>query len=98
MNKIINNMNKGNNLLANYACHNEDAIRLEPIERCLNHFGVQNSEAVYVGDSEIDIITALNSDMDSISCTWGYRPRRFLVENGALFICTEPIDLRNIMR
>ena len=70
----------------------------EPIERCLNHFGIQNSEAVYVGDSEIDIMTALNSGIDSISCTWGYRTRRFLVENGALFICTEPIDLRNIMR
>ena len=33
MNEIINNMNKGNNLLANYACHNEDAIRLEPMEK-----------------------------------------------------------------
>lgn len=70
----------------------------EPVERCLNLLGVENSEAVYVGDSEVDIMTAMNCEMDSISCTWGYRSRKFLVENGALFICTEPIDLRNIMR
>ena len=70
----------------------------EPIEKCLYSLGIENSDTVYVGDSETDIITAINSEMDSISCTWGYRSRKFLVENGALFICTEPVDLRNLMR
>ena len=70
----------------------------EPVQQCLDALGVKHDEAVYIGDSEIDIFTAMNSEMDSISCTWGYRSRKFLVENGALFICTEPIDLRNIMR
>ena len=70
----------------------------EPIEKCLYSLGIENSDTVYVGDTEVDIMTAVNSEMDSISCTWGYRSRRFLVENGALFICTEPVDLRNLMR
>ncbi len=70
----------------------------EPIEKCLYSLGVENSDTVYVGDTEVDIMTAVNSGIDSISCTWGYRSRRFLVENGALFICTEPVDLRNLMR
>ena len=70
----------------------------EPIEKCLISLGIENADAVYVGDTEVDIMTAVNSDMDSISCTWGYRSRKFLVENGALFICTEPVDLRNLMR
>lgn len=70
----------------------------EPIEKCLYSLGVENSDTVYVGDTEVDIMTAVNSGIDSISCTWGYRTRRFLVENGALFICTEPVDLRNLMR
>ena len=70
----------------------------EPVERCLDKLGVTKNEAVYVGDSDVDILTANNSGLDSISCTWGYRTRKFLVEKGALFICTEPIDLRNIMR
>ena len=70
----------------------------EPIEKCLYSLGIENSDTVYVGDTEVDIMTAVNSGIDSISCTWGYRTRRFLVENGALFICTEPVDLRNLMR
>lgn len=70
----------------------------EPIERCLNALGVENTDTVYIGDSDTDIVTAYNSEMDCISCTWGYRSRKFLVENGALFICTEPVDLRNLMR
>ena len=70
----------------------------EPIEKCLYSLGIENSDTVYVGDTEVDIMTAVNSGIDSISCTWGYRSRRFLVENGALFICTEPVDLRKLMR
>ena len=70
----------------------------EPIEKCLYSLDIENSDTVYVGDTEVDIMTAVNSGIDSISCTWGYRSRRFLVENGALFICTEPVDLRNLMR
>ena len=70
----------------------------EPIEKCLYSLGIENGDTVYVGDTEVDIMTAVNSGIDSISCTWGYRSRRFLVDNGALFICTEPVDLRNLMR
>ena len=70
----------------------------EPIEKCLISLGIENSDTVYVGDTEVDIVTADNSGIDSISCTLGYRSRKFLVENGALFICTEPVDLRNLMR
>ena len=33
MDNVIANMNKNNNLLSEYACRNEDAIRLEPIEK-----------------------------------------------------------------
>ena len=88
--------------LFDYVSGSKDGVEkkpsAEPVERCLEQLGVAKSEAVYVGDSDIDIQTANNSGLDSISCTWGYRTRKFLVEKGALFICTEPIDLRNIMR
>ena len=70
----------------------------EPVERCLNKLGVKNSEAVYIGDSDTDILTAKNSGMDIISCTWGYRTHEFLVENGADNICTDPVNLRSFMR
>ena len=70
----------------------------EPIERCLDALGVENSETVYIGDSDTDIMTAQNSGTDIISCTWGYRSREFLMENGAVCICTDPMDLRTFIR
>ena len=70
----------------------------EPVEKCLNALGVENSETVYIGDSDTDIMTAQNSGTDIISCTWGYRSREFLMENGAVCICTDPMDLRTFIR
>ena len=70
----------------------------EPVERCLNALGVEQSETVYIGDSDTDIMTAQNSGTDIISCTWGYRSREFLMENGAVCICTDPMDLRTLIR
>ena len=70
----------------------------EPVEKCLMKLGINNSEAVYIGDSDTDIRTAQNSGLDIISCTWGYRSREFLIENGAKSICSDPMDLRSFMR
>ena len=70
----------------------------EPVDKCLEALGVKNSEAVYIGDSDTDIKTAENSGLDIISCTWGYRTREFLLKNGAVNICSDPMDLRRFMR
>ena len=70
----------------------------QPVERCLFSLGVENSEAVYIGDTDTDIQTAKNSRMRCISCTWGYKTREFLAGNGAEIICTDPLDLTRLMR
>lgn len=70
----------------------------EPMERCLNSLGVDNSEAVYIGDTDTDIQTAKNGRMCSVSCTWGYKTREFLIENGAETICSDPVDLISLLR
>ena len=70
----------------------------EPIERCLFKLGVENRDAVYIGDTDTDILTARNSRMHCISCIWGYKTREFLMENGAETICSNPLDLSVILR
>ena len=70
----------------------------QPVERCLFKLGIENSDAVYIGDTDTDILTARNSRMSCISCAWGYKSREFLVENGASNICSSPMDLRSFMR
>lgn len=66
----------------------------EPVDRCLNKIGITPDRCVYVGDSEVDIKTAQNSGMDSISVCWGYKTREFLEQSGAMRICSNPLDLR----
>ena len=48
---------------------------------------------IYVGDSEVDIITARNAGVPCLSVTWGFRDRACLVENGAAHFCDDPKDL-----
>ena len=51
--------------------------------RCLEVLGAAPAEAVYIGDSEIDLQTAANTGLDCIAVDWGFRPRGFLEARGA---------------
>ncbi len=48
---------------------------------------------VYVGDSEVDILTAKNAGVDCLSVTWGFKDRAFLTENGAQVFIDEPSQI-----
>ena len=48
---------------------------------------------IYVGDSEVDILTAQNADMPCISVLWGFRDREELAAAGGLHFCEEPSRL-----
>ena len=48
----------------------------------VKEIGVKPEECVYIGDSEVDILTAENAGMDCISVLWGFRDRDYLEENG----------------
>lgn len=63
----------------------------------LSELKVKKEEAVYVGDSEVDIQTAKNSGLNCISCSWGFKEREFLVENGASVIADKPADILKII-
>lgn len=48
---------------------------------------------VYVGDSEVDIMTAKNAGVDCLSVTWGFKDRAFLEEHGAAVLIDEPSQI-----
>ncbi|MBR4277674.1 MAG: HAD-IA family hydrolase [Lachnospiraceae bacterium] len=52
-------------------------------KKVLQTLGFKESEAVYIGDSDVDIMTARNSGLDEILVDWGFRSREFLKEHGA---------------
>lgn len=61
----------------------------------LNEFNFAPEDAVYVGDSDVDIMTAKNSKMPCISVTWGFRDEKFLLENGAIILINAPSEIYN---
>ncbi len=46
--------------------------------------GASPDECAFIGDSDVDVLTAKNSGMYSVAVTWGYRPRSELSDADAL--------------
>lgn len=46
--------------------------------------GVKPTECIYVGDSEVDIETAINAGTRSVGVTWGFRGREKLIKADAI--------------
>lgn len=53
--------------------------------------------AIFIGDSEVDIKTAKNANMPCISVLWGFKSKEFLIENGAQQFAEKPIDILNMI-
>lgn len=77
--------------------HEAEGIRKKPapdtVMAALKALGVGKEQAVYVGDSDVDIETARNSGMPCISVLWGFRDRDFLKQNGAETFISAPSEL-----
>lgn len=63
----------------------------------LKQLNISLDRTVYVGDSEVDILTAQKAGMDMICVTWGFRDQAFLQENGAKIFANSPQDLKNLL-
>lgn len=50
------------------------------IKKAMAALGTSESETLYVGDSDVDIMTAKNAGLSCVSCTWGFRERDFLAK------------------
>ena len=55
--------------------------------------GIAPGEILYVGDSDVDMHTAINAGMFPLGVTWGYRPESFIVEAGARKIVYSPGEI-----
>ena len=63
----------------------------------LNHFGVEKENAVYIGDSEVDIETAKNAGLPCITVTWGFRDEDVLEKCGAKIFAKTVAELENLL-
>ena len=77
--------------------HEAQGIRKKPapdtVNEAFRQLGVGKERAVYVGDSDVDILTARNSGLPCISVLWGFRDRDFLIQHGAETFISAPSEL-----
>ena len=50
-------------------------------------------KCIYVGDSEVDAITAANAGAPCLSVLWGFRTRAEIEAEGGKHFCTDPKDM-----
>ncbi len=65
----------------------QDEIRRKPYpdmtQWALRQLDTDPDDAVYIGDTEIDLLTAENTGMDCIAVDWGFRTEAYLRAHGA---------------
>lgn len=61
--------------------------------KALSKLGVEKGDALYVGDSEVDVETAKNAGLEMVGVTWGYRGRDELLASGAGTTVDAPSEL-----
>ena len=75
----------------------KEGIRRKPspdtVIEAMLELGVDKTDAVYVGDSDVDIATAKNCGIPCISVLWGFRDKDFLIEHGAQTFVSHPSEL-----
>ncbi len=59
----------------------------------LAEMGADKADAVFIGDSEVDVVTGKNAGMDVIAVTWGFRDEDTLRSAGATHLCASAEEL-----
>ncbi len=58
------------------------------VMKALSELGAEKNDAVYIGDSDVDLATANNSELPCISVLWGFRTKEELSAKGADTFCS----------
>lgn len=79
----------------------KDGIRKKPapdtVMQALKKLGKEKETAIYVGDSEVDFATAVNSGMDCALVTWGFRTIEELSKRNPTVWIHSPEELLKIL-
>ena len=59
----------------------------------INKLHAKKENALYVGDSEVDIETAKNANLPCLSVTWGFRDKDILINAGATVLIDDPKEI-----
>lgn len=85
------------NLIDTAVGEQQPLIRRKPypdmVNLALQRLHLPADEAIYVGDSDTDILTARNAGLPCMSVTWGFRTRNELLTAGATLLIDNPSEV-----
>ena len=85
------------NGLFDIAVGEKPSVRRKPapdsVNEVLRQLQIPKENAVYIGDSDVDVETARNVNMDCIAVDWGFRDRDYLHSIGAETIVSSMAEL-----
>ena len=83
--------------LVDVAIGERENIKKKPapdtVNEALRQLHADRERAVYIGDSDVDVMTAKNSGMPCISVLWGFRDHDFLLAHGASILISSPLQI-----
>ena len=69
----------------------------DTVFKALEELEVDKENAVYIGDSEVDVATAKQAGVPLIAVSWGFRSRAALSDAGATTIVDSPEELLSLL-
>lgn len=69
----------------------------ESVFLALMAMGLSKNDCYFIGDSNVDIDTGYNADMETIGVCWGFRGRKELEEAGADFVVENAEEIKEII-
>ena len=69
----------------------------DAVHTTLEQLNISPRDAIYIGDSEVDIQTAKNADIDCILVSWGFRDTDYLYRCGAKRVIDHPQQILQIV-
>lgn len=84
-----------------FAVGEKENVRRKPcpdsVLAVLDFFGCDKKEAIYIGDSEVDIETSKNAVVKCAAVTWGFRDKTVLESLKPEYILDEPSQITQII-
>ena len=78
-----------------------DGIERKPhpqsFELLLEELGVSKEDCLYIGDSEVDVLTAKNAGVPCVCVLWGFRDKADMEAAGGSIYCEKTEDLATII-
>ncbi len=68
------------------------------VHMILEELGVSEKECLYIGDSDVDMLTGCAAGVPAVGVTWGFRSKEVLMEHGATYIVDKPQEIVSIVK